>query len=226
MLIILLCVVILFSCTACNTNVKFSEGENDTIISAEGIEYIRLPYDSLACPLGKQEFIGHVKGEKKSFVHLTSKIKTGMYSYGGDYDVLGRIFPDNEFTCIYVKSGLLKTEISPDNCMKFEFAKDSPVNISDITNSKNGIQNCEEFLNDIRSGQTAKEAGLYDLVTQPNGYYKNLYYYGYIYGVLQKNLNLVIPLRIMSFDNKAYSIFLDDKEYVFPEKWVKTLIGE
>ena len=95
---------------------------------------------------------------------------------------------------------------------------------------------CPEYINNsenstvkkyfsIKSGQKAKDAGLYDLVKQPDGMLKNCYVYGYACGVIQEDLNVVIPLQVMSFDDKAYSIRIDDTEYVLTQEWVDTLIS-
>ncbi len=120
------------------------------------------------------------------------------------------------------KSELLKTEIALDNCVGFEFVKGS-LNNEKTTISKIEIANCEQFLNEIKSGQKAKDAGLYDLVKQPDGMLKNCYVYGYLCGVIQEDINIVIPLEVMSFDDKAYSIRIDDVEYVLPQEWVDKL---
>ena len=64
------------------------------------------------------------------------------------------------------------------------------------------------------------------MVKQPDGTLENCYVYGYLCGVVQEDINLVIPLQIVSFDDKAYSIMLDDVEYVLPEEWINELIVE
>ena len=161
-----------------------------------------------------------------SFGHLASMIKTGMYSVNGDQDVLVRYFPDNEFAAIYVKSNLLKTEIVLDNCIRLSFVKGSLFNKDETTLSKKGITECEQFLDEIKNGQKAKDAGLYDLVKQPDGMLKNCYVYGYVCGVIQEDLNIVIPLEVVSFDDKAYSITIDDIEYVLTQEWIDQLITE
>ena len=74
--------------------------------------------------------------------------------------------------------------------------------------------------------QTAKDAGLYDSIRQPNGTLNNCYVYGYVCGIVQEDLNIVIPLEVMSFDDKAYSILIDDVEYVLPEEWLIKFIAE
>ena len=223
--VIFICLVVIFSFSACANKVKFTETEDKTIVTIDGTEYTFIGYEGRVWCFGEWEFIGHVKGEKKNFVHLTNKIKTGMYSVNGSQDVLVRYFPDNEFAAMYVKSELLKTEVALDNCIRFEFVKGLLFSGDETTISKNGITECEEFLNEIKSGQTAKDAGLYDLAKQPNGMSENCYVYGYVCGVIQEDLNVVIPLQVMSFDDKAYSIRINDIEYVLTQEWVDKLIN-
>lgn len=226
MFAIFICVAIVFSFSACKNNVAFTEGENKTILAKDGAEYAFVGYEGRFWCFGEWDFIGHVTGEKKTFVHLFSRIKTGMYSVNGGQDVLVRYLPDNEFAVMYVKSDLLEKEIALDNCVRFEFVKGLFSNKAPISNSKKGITECEQFLNDIKSGEKAQDAGLYDLVTQPNGMLKNCYVYGYVCGIVQEDINIVIPLEVMSFDDQAYSIKIDDIEYVLSKDWLEKLITE
>lgn len=223
---IFICLAIVFSFTACNNNVKFTKTENKTIVANDGTEYVFVGNEYDVWCFGEWEFIGHIAGEKKTFVHITDEIKTGMYSVNGSQDVLVRYWPNNEFAAIYVKSDLLKTEISLDHCIRFEFVEYSLFDHAENLNSKKGITECEQFLNEIKSAQKAEDAGLYDLVKQPDGMLKKCYVYGYVCGFLQEDVNLVIPLEVMSFDDKAYSITIDDIEYVLSKEWLDKLIAE
>ena len=223
--IIFMCLAIIFSFASCSNDVKFTETENKTIVLTDGTEYTFVGYEGSFWCFGEQEFVGHIKGEKKEFVHLLSKTKTGMYSVNGSQDVLTRCFPDNEFTAIYVKSELLKKEVTLDNCIRFEFVEGSLLN-KETSISKIGTTECEQFLSEIKSGQKAKDAGLYDLVKQPAGMLKNCYVYGYVCGVIQDDINIVIPLEVMSFDDKAYSIKINDIEYVLPQEWIDKLMSK
>lgn len=221
--VIFICFTIIFSFTACS-NVKFTETANKTIVADNSTEYTLVGHEDRVWCFGEWNFLGHIKGEKKAFVHLTSMIKTGMYSVDGKQDILVRYFPDNEFAAIYVKSDLLKTEVVLENCIRFVFIKASRTNDNNETlSSKKGITECKQFLSEIKSGQKASDAGLYDLVEQPDGKFKNCYVYGHVYGVIQEDVNLVIPLEITSFDDKAYSINIDDIEYVLPKEWMDKL---
>jgi len=222
---VFICMVIAFSFAACNNdeNVAFTEADNKTVVANDGTEYTFVGFEGRVSCFGEWDFIGHVEGEKKSFVHLTDKIKTGMYSVNGEQNVLVRYYPDNEFSAIYVKSGLLKTEVTLEKCIRFGFVKDSRFNKDEEALPKKGITECEQFLNEMKNGQTAKEAGLYDLVKQPDGTLKNCYVYGYVCGIVQEDVNIVIPLEVKSFDDKAYSISIENIEYVLTEEWAEKL---
>lgn len=242
LLAILLCMVMVFSFVACNSKdnvaftetesqttvankdyVAFTQTESKTVVANNGTEYVFVGFEGAVACFGDCEFIGHVEGEKKSFRHLMGEIKTGMYSVNGKQDVLVRYYPDNEFSAIYVKSDLLKKEITLDNCIRFGFVKGILFDRGEAKLSKTGITECQQFLNEIKNGQTVQEAGLYDLVRQPNGMLKNCYVYGYACGVIQEDLNIVIPLEIMSFDDQAYSITIDDIGYVLPKELLDKL---
>ncbi len=224
--VVFICLVIVFLFVSCNSNVSFTETDNKTIVANDGTEYTFVGNEGTVWCFGKWEFIGHVKGEIEEFNHLFSIVQTGMYSVNGSQDVLVRYYPYNEFGAMYVKSDLLKTEVSLENCIRFVLVEGSLFSNTEIPSAPKGITECEQFLSDIRSGQTATEAGLYDLVKQPDGTWKNLYAYGSVCGVLQEDINLIIPLTVMSFDDKAYSIRIEDKEYVLPEEWLEELFSE
>lgn len=220
------CFAIIFSFASCNNNVSFRETENKTVVSNDGAEYTFVGNEGIVWCFGEWDFIGHVKGEKKTFVHLDGKIKTGMYSVNDSQDVLGRYLPDNEFSSIYVKSELLNTEIALENCIKFVFVKDLYYDKYETTVSKKCITECEEFLNEIKCSPKAKDAGLDELVKQPDGMLKNCYVYGYICGIIQEDINIVIPMQVLSFDDKAYSISVNGVHHVLPEEWLDKLITE
>lgn len=234
--VILLCLITVFSLLACTDDfesgeseiqvstdgVDFTEGNNKAVVSPDGTEYAFVGFEGNVWCFGEYKFIGGVTGEKEAFVHLDTTIKTGMYSVDNGQDVLVRYFPDNEFAAIYVKSDLLKTEVALENCIRFEFIRGLLYNNNAPISGK-GITECERFLAEIKSGPTAEKAGLYDLVKQPDGMLKNCYVYGHVCGVLQDDLNLVIPLEITSFDDKAYSVKIDDTEYALSQEWLDKL---
>ena len=211
---ILLCLAITFSFVACNNGKEFTEAQNKAIVSYDGTEYTLVGNEGNVWCFGEREFVGGVAGEKSFYEHLAVRVKTGMYSVGGSQDVLVRRLPDNEFCSIYVRSDLLKAEASLDNCIRFELVKGALADSADFPSSQKAITDCEHFLSEIKDGQTATDAGLYESARQPDGALKNVYVYGYVCGIIQKDVNVVIPLEVISFDDKTYSIKIDNIEYV------------
>lgn len=229
---LLFALVALLSFPSCDDGVRFTvgiaEGGGGVIVAEDGTEYVLVGTEGAlwTLPLLETEFLGHIEGEVKSFFHMGVEFKTGMYSTGGNTDVLQRIHPYSEWHSVYVRSGLLQKEVKTENCIRFVFSKSEN---GDILRPGRGTDECERFLREIMDSPTAKEAGLYDLVRQPNGIFKNCYVYGYVYGILQEDLNVVIPMQILSFDDKAYSIRLNgisNEEYVLSEEWLERLMAE
>lgn len=217
-----ICMMTVFSFVGCKSSdqVLFTEADNKTVVSNDGTEYIYVGSEVQVCSFGELDFLGHIKGEKKSFVHLATEIKTGMYAVGGEQDVLVRYFPDNEFFAVYVKSDLLTTEVALENCIGFDLVKAPHFDNSEAIVLCDEAAECQAFLQELQSAEKAKEAGLYDLVKQPDGSLKNCYLYGWICGVIQEDLNLFIRLDVTSYDDQAYSVRIDAEEYVLSSEWI------
>ena len=60
-------------------------------------------------------------------------------------------------------------------------------------------------------------------VIQPNGFFKNCYIAGAIYGYFEAEPYVHIRMDITSYNDQAYSISIEGKDYVLPEKWVELL---
>ena len=106
--------------------------------------------------------------------------QTGLFSIENDdsHDVLVRHSPDSEWFSLYRKTSLPPFDYSVDNCNRLELVlwKDSTEN--DIVHSScgDGISSkevIEEFLSDVRSQENPREAGVYELITQPTGMLEN-----------------------------------------------------
>ncbi len=222
--------VIMLLLSSCNSSGKFTKTDEEHITAPDGTEYILLGYEGVISTFGsKNIFLGKIKGEKSSFVHLTSRIKTGLYSIENDpdQDILIRSVPDNEWQAYYRKTSLPEIELTPDSCIRFELVTEGyQTNIKHLSCNE-GIAEpdmLKAFLADIRSQKTAEEAGLYDLVKKPDGMLENCYEYGIVYGFFKEESHIAIPFHVTSFNDKAYSIRLDDhKEYVLPDKWFSEL---
>lgn len=88
-------------------------------------------------------------------------------------------------------STLPQLDLSPDNCIRFEFIKWENIHRGDSytpdimhMSCNEGIKNkdeIKEFLEDIRSQKSPNEAGLYDLVRKPGGMLENCYKYIFNY---------------------------------------------
>lgn len=224
-LALVLTVFLLLFLSSCNSVDTFIKEENK-IIAPDGTEYIFLANEGKVVTFGSSNFLGKIKGEKAYFTHLSTKIKTGLFSCENDLDKrnLVRSIPDSEWKAYYRQVDLPELDLSPNNCVRFELVRGSgyEVDIKHMTCNE-GIVKPDEikaFLEDVRSKKTAEEAGLYDLVRRPDGFLENCYLYGSVYGYFKDEPNLAVPFVVTSFNDMAYSIRMDGgKEYVLPEKW-------
>ncbi len=222
--------LVMVFCLLIYSNTELFKEEGYTIISPGGIKYVFLANEeeSLVTTFGSRYFLGRIEGEKTSFCHLDAEMYTGIYSCEKDPErrTLVRVVPDSEWLFYYRKASLPKLDLTPDNCIRFELIKDNPW-IPDIKHMtcNDGIVNPDDlkaFLADVRSQKTAEEAGLYNLVRKPDGTLDN--HINYVaFGYFKDEPNLAIKLYVSNFNNEAYSIEIDGKEYVLPEKWYKAL---
>ncbi|MBE6543927.1 MAG: hypothetical protein E7675_05960, partial [Ruminococcaceae bacterium] len=60
--VIFICLVVIFSFSACTNKVKFTETEDKTIVTIDGTEYTFVGNEGRVWCFGEWEFIGHVKG--------------------------------------------------------------------------------------------------------------------------------------------------------------------
>lgn len=226
-----LSISMLFVISGCaETDDVFTRNSDGNLISNSGVEYEHLANEGTLYYLGDLEFQGSIKGEKKISEHLGYPYKTGLFSIKNDEtnNVLIRRVPDNEWCSIYRKTSLPSFDFSVDNCIRLELVSGSGNIQSDAihTTCGDGIVDTSEiaeFLSDVRSQKDPHEAGLYDLITKPDGNLENCYVYAVIYGFFEDEPNLAICMRITSYNDLAYSISIEDKEYVLPEKWIGRL---
>ncbi len=197
---------------------EFIINENGNIVSDSGVEYAHLANEGLLCILCEMEFVGSVQGEEKTSQHLGVSYQTGMFAFTdtGNDNILIRRTPDNEWFGIYRKTSLPQFDFSVDNCIRLEFS-------SYKENSKIMMDPSEiaSFLSDVRSQKDPHEAGLYDLIKQPNGNLENCYLYGVIYGFFEVEPYLAVRMEITSYNDLAYSICIQGKEYVLPTEWLQ-----
>ena len=204
--------------------------ENGTVVSDSGVEYAHLANEGYLYYLGELEFVGSVQGEEKTSQHLGLSYQTGMFAIkDADNDnILIRRAPDNEWFSIYRKASLPSFDFAVDNCVRFEFISGIGNTENDVTHTTcdDGIVVASEiaaFLSDVRSHKDPREAGLYDLIKKPDGMLENCYVYGVVYGFFEEESNLAVRMDITSYNDLAYSISIDGKEYVLPAEWLQKL---
>lgn len=195
----------------------FTKNDKNNLVSAAGVEYALLAFEPALCYFGKTAFLGSVQGEHAS----AFEAQPGMFALKNDetQNVLIRHFPDNEWYAIYRKTSLPPLDYAVDNCVRLELIAGSTYyEDSAHVTCGNGITDPDEiaaFLLDIQAQKTADEAELYD------GTPENAYLYGAICGFFEAEPNVAFPMEVWSFNDRAYSICIEDKEYVLPETWLK-----
>ena len=232
-------IVILF--TGCSTDIDqnqiytkedaaFSAIENNGLTNNSGTKYTLLAPEGKLYYLGELDFIGGVQCESKTLNHLYSSFQTGLFKIKNaeNDNILIRVSPDSEWFAIYRKSSLPEFDFSLENCIRLEL-------VSGIGDTKNdsihkscndGITDKTEiksFLTDIKSQKSPKDAGLNDFVLQPDGSFENCYVYAVIYGYFEEEPDLVIRMQVWSYNDLAYSVSIEDKEYVLPDEWFEKL---
>ena len=225
-----LAVLLLFVIAACIKRCIRYTGfiSSPDTVSFYGKEYTYLASEPNLCHLGKLEFKGGMEDEPKQFEHMLGEIQTGLYSVRGDESnrVLVRYQPNNEWYSVYRKSSLPPLDYSANNCCRIEFVKWRSGASEDHRVCGKGIADLSmivEFLSDVRSQKTPTEAGLYNYVIQPNGFYKNCRITGTVLGYFEDEPFVCIRMDVTSYNDQAYSISIEGKEYVLPDKWVERL---
>lgn len=212
-----------------NNNV-FTEVESGNLVSDSGIEYVQLANEGILYYLGNLEFQGSVKGEEETSQHLGYSYQTGLFALKNDEtnNILIRRTPNSEWFSIYRKASLPSFDFSVDKCVRLELVLGIGNLVRDAIHTTCGdgiVDTLEiaEFLSDVRSQKDPREAGLYDLVRKPDGMFENCYRYAVIYGFFEDEPNIAIRMDITSYNDLAYSVSIEGKEYVLPNEWVQRL---
>lgn len=204
----------------------FTKNEKGNLVSENGVEYEFLASEAFLGYIGELEFVGNVEGEEEFTNHLGGYFKNGLYSIKGakNDNILIRHIPDSEWFAIYRKESLSNMDYSLENCIRLEFIPEIYDALDSHATCNEGIINKSTilyFLENVRSQKSPQEAGLYELVKQPNGTFENCYACGAIYAFFEEEPNLVVKMIITSYNDLAYSVSIEDKEYVLPTKWFK-----
>lgn len=210
----------------------FTINENGNLVSDSGVEYAHLANEGILYYLGELEFLGSIKGEEKTSQHMGISYQTGMFAIKNDKsrNVLIRRAPNNEWFSIYRKTSLPEFDFSADNCIRFELVVGTGNTQKDAAHTTCGEGISDQavitaFLSEIRTQKSPREAGLYDMIKQPNGMLENCYRYGSVYGFYEEEPNIVIRMPVNSFNDLAYSVAIEEKEYVLPEEWLQKLLS-
>ena len=208
----------------------FSWNENGNLVSAAGVEYVFLSIEGQSdlSYLGSADFFGHIQGEPETSTHLMLSYQTGMYSVKSTDNILIRYAPNNEWRSIYRKASLPAFDFSLDNCSRLEYVPGHtfPIDNTQHITCGGGITDKDEirqFVSDVKSQPSPEDAGLYELVKQPDGSFENFYYCGYIYGYFENEASLFQCLSVLSYNDQAYSVMIANVAYVLPTSWVQRL---
>ncbi|MBQ6075543.1 MAG: hypothetical protein IJK86_05235 [Lachnospiraceae bacterium] len=212
-----------------DSNGLFVRSGNGNYISPSGTEYTLLANEPLLYHLGEREFLAGVEGEEPTLKHLSSKIRTGFYALKNDpsHHILVRVAPDSEWLLYYRDVSLPPFDYSRENCSLLVLLKGYLQTVLDsslMEFSEQGLcdkESIAEFYADILSQKSPEEAGLYDYVRQPDGFWKNCYTNSSICGFFEEEPDLFISMPITSYDDKAYSIMIGEQEYVLPDSWLE-----
>ena len=167
----------------------FEYDKSNHTVNVEGEKYAFLANEAILYYLGELELVGRVQGDEADFTHLGMLIKPGMYRMKDSQtdNVLVRYAPNNEFFALYRKASLPKLDFSLDNCSRIEIVEGHRDLEKDAVHKtcRKGIADKSEiaaFLTDVKAQKSPEEAGLYELVKQPNGLLENCYVSHVIYG--------------------------------------------
>ena len=208
----------------------FIRNENGNIVSSSGDEYSLVANEGILYYFGELDFIGSIQGEEKTSQHLGLSYQTGMFKIkdAASDNILIRYAPNNEWFAIYRKASLPDLDIAVDNCIRLEFVSGIGNIEEDAihTTCGDGIFEKAEigrFLSEIRAQKDPREAGLYDMIKKPDGMLENCYVYGVVYGFFEEEPDLAVQMVVTSFNDWAYSISVEGKEYVLPAEWLQEL---
>ncbi len=217
------------------TEGKFRQLEADRFLSPWGEEYVFLCNEGFLYAAGKSFiFVGGIEGEPDTYTEYGQEYKNGFFAVEGSKtgSILIRQTPYSEWAAIYRKASAPPFDYSVDCCVRLELLPWMDMSEEHLL-CGDGITDRAEiaaFLADVRAQKSPKEAGLYDLVRNEHGTLENCYACGYIYGSFLEEPNLVLMMKVTSYNDLAYSVSLGTQtngwpaEYVLPEEWIPRLL--
>ena len=120
-------------------------------------------------------------------------------------------------------------DFTPGNCSRLLLVQSPPAYpwVGDHVECDKGLTDQEEirrFWEELRAQPNPEEAGLYDLVSKPDGMLENCYGCAVIFGFFEEEPYLAIEIHVTSYNDLAYSVYVGNKEYVLPNEWYQRLV--
>lgn len=201
-----------------------SQAARNHTITFRGEEYTFLSAEGKLCYLGELVFEGSESNSPEDLEYSYLGFQPGIYSIKGDEDhsIFIRYVYDNEWYAIYRKSSLPPLDLSVDNCSRLELVPEYSINAAHAACGE-GITDRVQiaaFLADVRSQQSPEEAGLFDLIPPENGI-RYVHINQVIYGFFEEEPNVALRMEVSSYNDQAYSVRIEGREYVLPEKWLE-----
>ncbi len=205
-----------------------SEG---TIVAPDGSEYVFVCNEGFLELLGRKTRVGIIEGEEDQKGY---GFALGLYACEQDADrvMLLRYMQDSEWAMIYRKKTSPALDYSYQNCVRLELVGyqelQSDENMytagAEHINCGKGITGREKVIDFFDEIMTAGPvAGLDELVKKDDGTLENCYEYGKIYGYFEGENAAVLPFAVTSYDDKAFSVMIDNVEYELPGNYLRQL---
>jgi hypothetical protein len=198
----------------------FSEKEG-ALVAPDGTVYVFLGIEGSVGLLGNKKLIGKIEGEDDSEPY---GFDIGLYAceQDTDRDMLLRYLPQNEWGSYYRKRTAPSLDISYMNCTRLEFVADMEMSQQNMYtagaehfscgNGIVGMDSVVDFFQNVKSGKTANEAGLYTGNR-----------IGTAYGFFTGENAAVVCFPVDSYNDKAYTIMIDNVVYVLPYDYLAQL---
>ena len=206
---------------------QFTMTEDGLLVDPTGVAYKFLANEGILYFIGDLVKEGTVADEENDIMWGGS-YTPGVYSIQGDEsrNILIRKPADSEWYAIYRRADLPELDYSIDRCVRLEMIPNAYFRIDrSHVSCGGGITDktvIADFLSEVRSQQGPREAGLYDMITKPDGFLDNCYYHSTIYGFFAEEPNIAVPMSIDSFNDMAYSVRFEHVEYVLPMEWFRS----
>ncbi len=207
--------------------------DDGTIVAPDGTKYVSVCVEGFLELMGKKTRIGVVAGEEG---HKSYGFENGLYVCEQDTDhvMLLRYMPESEWGVFYRKKTAPPLDYSLQNCVRLELVGyqelQSDQNMysagADHITCGKGIVGREKVAAFFKAVMSAGPAvGLNESVEKEDGTPENIYAYGNIYGFFEGETAAVIPFCVTTYDDKAFSVMIDNVDYVLPTEYLEQLVA-